>query len=989
MKKITLLTLMFMFCAYSWQSEAQVCDPSSSGTNTTTLISDVTTSGGTTTNISNLSSGLSSMHYGNNFSTMSVTSYPNGSFDFSVTIESGTVGCAIWVDWDGDETFTMSEVVYNTTGYGNGPFTGTITVPGGTADGDYHMRIMIDWNDSNPDDDACALASGRGEVEDYKVTVDASTQPTCLAPSNLTASNITNNSVDIGWTVGDSETAWEYVVQAAGTGTPAGSGTATSSNPTNVGSLTANTAYEFYVRADCTGGDYSTWVGPFNFMTECDAMSAPYSQDFENAGDIPSCWSMSGSEDWNFSNIFTGNHIGNNGSIGNTSSSGGYFAWVDDSGDHNTGTTLETPFVDVSGLTTPILTFYLLSHNEGNTNVDFSVDVYDGASWNADVFTSNSNTSDWEQKTVDLSGLSITGPIKVRFIVDENNGTDFYDDVAIDDVEIKEAPTCLVPTGVTPNPTAATTATVTWTAGGTETNWTYEYGPDGFTRGTGTTGMTTMASVDLTGLTNGDDYDIYVQANCGGGNGDSDWTLAASWNQQVPPVNDTISGAIPITPSAAGTGCASAGFTLNFSTDATTDSGLDGTCNTTDTGLDQFFTWTATTDALLWNDASPGNPGIVIRDMAGNEITCANTFASDDTILSGWTIGDDLIIQIYDFGTSVSDVAFCLEEYTLPAAPNCATNPGPADGATDVPVGSTTLTWDAPASGPTPTSYDLYSGIQSDGSDLALVGNYTNPTADVTLNGFSTTIYWQVRPKNGPSSATGCPLWSLTTVAAPPVPSNDDCANAESVTALPFNTTLDAGSATNNAGFIGNCGFGMNDGVWYTFTTLDAGTVDITISGVNGWDAEVAIYSGSCGAFTCVASADGGGNGGDETLTGVAVAAGTQYWINVGHFSGSADNPEGAFTIDISTSDTTTLGLDSENIENFSLFPTIVKDNLTVNSQEVVEIITIYNLMGQQVLTRKLNLTNTSLDLTQLSSGMYIVKAKVGDKVGSYKIIKE
>lgn len=554
------------------------------------------------------------------------------------------------------------------------------------------------------------------------------------------------------------------------------------------------------------------------------------------------------------------------------------------------------------------------------------------------------------------------------------------------DLDIAEV-TCSAPTAISVDPTAGTTATVTWTAGGTETDWSYEYGPDGFTQGSGTSGTTTTNSVDLTSLTEGNDYDIYIQANCGASD-DSDWVMA-SWSQVVPPANDTMAGAIPITPSAAGTGCASAGFTLAFSTDGTTDSGMDGTCNTTDTGLDQFFTWTATTDALLWNDASPGNPGIIIRDAGGTEITCAGTFASDDIILSGWTIGDNLIIQIYDYGTSVSDVAFCLEEYTLPTAPNCATNPGPADGAIDIPVGSTTLTWDAPTSGATPTSYDLYSGIQSDGSDLALVGNYTNPTANVTLNGFSTTIYWQIRPKNGPTAATGCPLWSLTTVAAPPVPSNDDCANAEAVTVLPFNATLDAGSTTNNNGFIGTCGSGMNDGVWYTFTTVDAGTVDITISGVNGWDPEVAIYSGSCGTFTCVDSSDSGGTGGDETLTGVAVDAGTQYWINVGYYSGTTDNPEGAFTIDISTSDSTTLGLDSESIENFSLFPAIVKDELTIRSQDVVEKITIYNLMGQQVFTRKLNQTNSSVDLTQLSSGMYIVKAKVGNKVGSYKIIKE
>ena len=62
----------------------------------------------------------------------------------------------------------------------------------------------------------------------------------------------------------------------------------------------------------------------------------------------------------------------------------------------------------------------------------------------------------------------------------------------------------------------------------------------------------------------------------------------------------------------------------------------------------------------------PGGPGIVIRNASGTEITCAQTL-QDETLLVGWDIGDDLIIQIYDYGTSVSDVAFCLEEYTPPA----------------------------------------------------------------------------------------------------------------------------------------------------------------------------------------------------------------------------------------------------------------------------------------------------------------------------------
>lgn len=125
------------------------------------------------------------------------------------------------------------------------------------------------------------------------------------------------------------------------------------------------------------------------------------------------------------------------------------------------------------------------------------------------------------------------------------------------------------------------------------------------------------------------------------------------------PANDNPAGAIPITPSPLGSGCATPAFNLPFSTDGTTDSGQQGGC--TQSGLDQFFTWTATTTGLYFSSEGPGNPGIVIRDANTNsEIICTDTFASES--LYGWNVGDDLLIQIYDFqGTDLVDVAFCLQ----------------------------------------------------------------------------------------------------------------------------------------------------------------------------------------------------------------------------------------------------------------------------------------------------------------------------------------
>ncbi len=88
----------------------------------------------------------------------------------------------------------------------------------------------------------------------------------CIAPSSITASTITQDSATINWTANSGESAWEYVVQAAGTGIPTGAGTAVGATNVNLNSLTAGTSYEVYVRAIC-GLDASIWGGPLTFST--------------------------------------------------------------------------------------------------------------------------------------------------------------------------------------------------------------------------------------------------------------------------------------------------------------------------------------------------------------------------------------------------------------------------------------------------------------------------------------------------------------------------------------------------------------------------------------------------------------------------------------------------------------------------------------------------------------------------------------------------
>ena len=108
-----------------------------------------------------------------------------------------------------------------------------------------------------------------GSVQDEGVGFDSINifEVSCPEPSGITVSNITDLSADVTWTPGGTETNWEVVVQAAGTGAPTGSGTATTANnPYIVTGLTAITDYEVYVRSDCSG-EFSSWVGPINFRT--------------------------------------------------------------------------------------------------------------------------------------------------------------------------------------------------------------------------------------------------------------------------------------------------------------------------------------------------------------------------------------------------------------------------------------------------------------------------------------------------------------------------------------------------------------------------------------------------------------------------------------------------------------------------------------------------------------------------------------------------
>ena len=93
--------------------------------------------------------------------------------------------------------------------------------------------------------------------------------PTCPKPSDLWAVGSSETTASIGWEENGEATTWNIEYDYSGF-TPTGIANAVAdANPFELTGLDDGTFYDYYVQADCGGGDVSYWVGPFTFKTFC------------------------------------------------------------------------------------------------------------------------------------------------------------------------------------------------------------------------------------------------------------------------------------------------------------------------------------------------------------------------------------------------------------------------------------------------------------------------------------------------------------------------------------------------------------------------------------------------------------------------------------------------------------------------------------------------------------------------------------------------
>ncbi|MDG5490910.1 choice-of-anchor L domain-containing protein [Psychroserpens sp. SPM9] len=466
---------------------------------------------------------------------------------------------------------------------------------------------------------------------------------TCNFPSALEVTAITANSADISWTAGGTETDWEIVIQPAGSGEPSGSGTPTTDNPYSVTDLTALTDYEVYIRANCGTDGFSPWVGPVNFQSACDVFIPEYVENFETI--VPDCWDEATDGDATTGPVGLGEGAWVADGFLNNGFTGAYKVnlWQNFKSDW-----ILTPQFDLTGGPFQVdFDFGIMefgSPTEAGTlgsddTVELLISTDNGVSWTNLMTWDNTSVvpATGTQVVADLTAYS-GQTVQFGILASEGTVDDTEDnDVFVDNFRVRLVPTCQEPTGITVDNITAFTADISWTPGGTETNWEVVVQPVGTGLPTGPGTATANNPYTVTGLDAITDYEIYVRADCGGTDGLSSWIGPVNFQTAcavfVPDYLEDFTTIIPDCWDEAGDGDAVSGPT-NLGAG---DWGPDGFLNNGFTGAYKINLWQAfKSDWIL----SPqfdltGGPFQVDFDfgiMQFGSPTEAGTLGSDDTV---------------------------------------------------------------------------------------------------------------------------------------------------------------------------------------------------------------------------------------------------------------------------------------------------------------------------------------------------------------------
>lgn len=870
--------------------------------------------------------------------------------------------------------------------------------------------------------------------------------PTCPDVKNIQVVSTSTNGAVINWE--DANNSGSYQV-AYGLESDTNPELLDITNPTSlltqqITGLNPNTNYKVWVRSICENSRNGVWIGPQTLTTLCEpASSLTENFDALTTEALPSCWGsiIRGTSDADFAWVKTSNDNSN----GNSSFSAPNSVQIYAAGTYssNTDLILHTPQLEPSTLTDGKhrLVFYTKCGNP-TVGAKLEIGTLNNQTKTA-IFTpylSYPLSGNMTKYVAEFDNYSETNNI-IAFRVD--NADSNIGMVYIDNIKWELIPTCLEIDNTSVSEILPNSALINWEANGLEKNWQVVYSTNLTANPSDLTAIDTqVTSLQLNNLVDNTDYKVWIRAKCETDNFSS-WSTPIAFTSKCAAIasfdedfKNNIAPNLPICWSKILRGPTLSSFAY-VKTNKYENQPIPGetTYSVTMTNGSQpnsendimlispnLNTLSLGTYRLRFTSKGDTTGQIEFGTVNTNDDTAVFTFVESIVPSKNFQeyiidfssySGENTYIAIRTNNRSLAYIQFTNIVWEL--TPDCPDTNNIVNNIAN--PNSATFTWDINGA----RLWQAAKGAVSDNNpdDLTPINNLDVPYVELNDLTENTTYKIWVRADcgNGVYGKWSNPKIFKTQCNATNVPYIQDFESATTPD-LPICTTeINKGPSTktwvtakfenweNNHGFTSKTLKYNEDGqnaanTWF-FTqgiNLEAGK-NYTISYIYGGASTDAYFANDLKVMYGTDaipesmtlpiadyqkfSLDGPKA---ESITFTVPASGVYYF---GFNAYSKRNSFWIFVDDIKIDVESVLSTSTFDLSQLNYYPNPVKDVLNINYINNITSVSVYNLLGQEILKKSINGNLARIDMSVLAKGTYLVKINSNELVKTIKILKQ
>jgi len=229
--------------------------------------------------------------------------------------------------------------------------------------------------------------------------------------------------------------------------------------------------------------------------------------------------------------------------------------------------------------------------------------------------------------------------------------------------------------------------------------------------------------------------------------------------------------------------------------------------------------------------------------------------------------------------------------------------------------------------------------------------------------------------------------WIADIVCLPIPPPNDLIVNAIDVDQFAQAYTdplVRLFAATNELLNPVGCSIAGTNGVWYKFTATADGSATASITTPAGASAVIfytAPNENVSNETNLTYTFEQSNQCGPGTTATTATVAGQSYYLFVLNTGGESDVVVDLSNAILSTSENT--------IDGFTYYPNPMNEVLHMRANSTIESVVIYTILGQKVIDQNIGATTSQLNVSNLSTGAYLMKVVSEGQTGTYRLIKK